>query len=297
MDRTFKRVKNSWYLMLYKPNYIISIDLFPAIGHSLADKNITLDIRSNTSGDLSKAYSISNELDTSTNFSLLVSEPHSIDSNWAQAVVSFFFFKNYYRFGQLPILLVEGSGFDRLNKMRDIIRQFAHAQGFEDVEIVMLQKNNDGELLIPATAGESVIKLSYRQQLTSMQDGFESVFIILSDNDQVSLVERYLNEEEKLFQQQNADLYNLKCVNTELGKRANEMAELVKALENENKALTSHNSILRSGSQAKVLQRYYTYEYEVLPKWYKRFGHLIKVITGKRTFGSLFDKSQKKYKE
>ena len=283
--------------MLFKPNYIISIDLFPGIDHSLADKNITLDLRSNAPGDFSKAYSISNKLDPSTSFSLLVAEPLSIDSNWAQAVVSFFFFKNYCRFGQLPILLAEGSGFDRLNKMRDLIRQHAHAQGFQDVEIVMLQKNNDRELLIPATADESVIKYSYRKQLTSMYEGFESVFIILSNYEQVILVERYFNEEENLFQQQSPDLYNLKRANNELRERAEELDKLAKSLENENKALASHNSILRSGSQAKVLQRYYTHEYEVLPKWYKRFGHLIKVITGKRTFGSLFDKSQKKYRE
>jgi hypothetical protein len=44
------------------------------------------------------------------------------------------------------------------------------------------------------------------------------------------------------------------------------------------------------------LQWYY-YEYEILPLWYKQFGHLLKVIMGKRSFKSLFSDNVKKYKD
>jgi hypothetical protein len=37
-----------------------------------------------------------------------------------------------------------------------------------------------------------------------------------------------------------------------------------------------------------ILFNWYQQEYEVLPGWYKRFGQLIKVLTGKRTAKSLF---------
>jgi len=40
------------------------------------------------------------------------------------------------------------------------------------------------------------------------------------------------------------------------------------------------------------LKHWYTKEYEVLPLWYKQFGHIIKVFMGKRSFKSLF-KDQK----
>lgn len=36
------------------------------------------------------------------------------------------------------------------------------------------------------------------------------------------------------------------------------------------------------------IAEWYHHQYEVLPLWYKRFGHIIKVIYGKRTFRSLF---------
>ena len=42
--------------------------------------------------------------------------------------------------------------------------------------------------------------------------------------------------------------------------------------------------------------KFYKNEYEILPLWYKRFGHVLKVITGKRTFRSLFNDNVKKYK-
>jgi hypothetical protein len=42
---------------------------------------------------------------------------------------------------------------------------------------------------------------------------------------------------------------------------------------------------------------WYHHEYEVLPTWYKRLGHVIKVLMGKRTFRSLFSDKVKKYKD
>jgi hypothetical protein len=42
---------------------------------------------------------------------------------------------------------------------------------------------------------------------------------------------------------------------------------------------------------------WYHHEYEILPTWYKRIGHIIKVLTGRRTFRSLFSDKAKKYKD
>jgi hypothetical protein len=45
------------------------------------------------------------------------------------------------------------------------------------------------------------------------------------------------------------------------------------------------------------LKKFYHNEYEILPPWYKRLGHIIKVLAGKRTFKSLFNNNVKKYKD
>ncbi|MGZ8510931.1 MAG: hypothetical protein ACXWWA_11160, partial [Chitinophagaceae bacterium] len=42
---------------------------------------------------------------------------------------------------------------------------------------------------------------------------------------------------------------------------------------------------------------WYRREYEILPLWYKRVGHIIKVVMGKRRFRSLFRDDVKKYKD
>jgi len=36
-----------------------------------------------------------------------------------------------------------------------------------------------------------------------------------------------------------------------------------------------------------ILYNWYQDQYEVLPLWYKRLGHIVKVLTGKRSFKSL----------
>lgn len=52
---------------------------------------------------------------------------------------------------------------------------------------------------------------------------------------------------------------------------------------------------LRSGHAAREIQDFYTREYEILPLWYKRFGQVLKVLTGKRTLKSLLRDNTKKY--
>lgn len=43
--------------------------------------------------------------------------------------------------------------------------------------------------------------------------------------------------------------------------------------------------------------KWYGHEYDVLPLWYKRFGHIIKVLMGKRTLQSLFHDNVKRYND
>lgn len=55
--------------------------------------------------------------------------------------------------------------------------------------------------------------------------------------------------------------------------------------------------LIQEQDEAETINQFYYNEYEVLPLWYKRFGHIIKALTGKRTFGSLFNDSVKNYKQ
>ncbi len=75
-----------------------------------------------------------------------------------------------------------------------------------------------------------------------------------------------------------------------------ELKRRLDCLEGELNNQKKHNEILRSDHSTKELQLYYNREYEILPLWYKRFGHILKVLTGKRTFRSLFRDDVKKHK-
>lgn len=75
-------------------------------------------------------------------------------------------------------------------------------------------------------------------------------------------------------------------------------------LDRDNVRLKEENTILNEltelGSrhnEVDYILRFYKNEYEILPLWYKRFGHIIKVIQGRRSFRSLYDKKVKKYKD
>ncbi|WP_431211981.1 hypothetical protein ACQ86N_40395 [Puia sp. P3] len=69
------------------------------------------------------------------------------------------------------------------------------------------------------------------------------------------------------------------------------------ATENELANQKQYAEILRSGHQSREIQDYYNREYEALPLWFKRLGHLVKVLAGKRTFRSLFRDDVKKHKD
>jgi uncharacterized protein with von Willebrand factor type A (vWA) domain len=58
--------------------------------------------------------------------------------------------------------------------------------------------------------------------------------------------------------------------------------------------LKRYNAILRSEEEMRRILEFYHREYEVLPLWYKRFGHILKVLTGKRSLKSLLDDREKK---
>ena len=68
-------------------------------------------------------------------------------------------------------------------------------------------------------------------------------------------------------------------------------------LEEELKNQKSYLQIIKEEDEANKINNFYYYEYEILPLWYKKMGHLLKVFTGKRNFRSLFDNNVKKYKD
>lgn len=68
-------------------------------------------------------------------------------------------------------------------------------------------------------------------------------------------------------------------------------------LKEENTILNELTELNSRHNEVDYILKFYKNEYEILPLWYKRFGHVIKVLQGKRSFRSLYDKKVKKYKD
>ena len=69
-----------------------------------------------------------------------------------------------------------------------------------------------------------------------------------------------------------------------------------------NKRVTLYKDFLSLSKTVQEKEYYdvlnwYHNEYEILPLWYKQFGHILKVLMGKRSFRSLFNDNVKKYKD
>jgi len=74
--------------------------------------------------------------------------------------------------------------------------------------------------------------------------------------------------------------YSLQVIRQEA---ANHMREVLRLRDE-----LQRNRFEMEHTRANEILDWYHKEYEVLPLWYKRFGHIIKVFKGKRTFKSLF---------
>lgn len=70
----------------------------------------------------------------------------------------------------------------------------------------------------------------------------------------------------------------LKSLMEENEQLENKVADISIELENNRGYL----QIALNQKETETILKFYHQEYEVLPLWYKRFGHLIKIITGKR---------------
>jgi hypothetical protein len=89
--------------------------------------------------------------------------------------------------------------------------------------------------------------------------------------------------------------------NKSLGTKEQELLSKIELLHEQLDSLNNYHLYYNSSDtrykrQIAELLNFYKNEYEILPVWYKRFGHILKVIMGKRTFRSLFNDNVKKYK-
>lgn len=233
------------------------------------------------------------------NLSLLLEVKKPLSSEILLSIVSFLFIPSYLRIEESFVIYLTGQSETLLSQTEESLSACALQQGFDNFiinafvpsEVACSQKKN--------WYFNSPEKLIQHYETILAGDDFYNNNIFLShsslqDTDSISSALQTL---EKKFETNNPKLFLLASDNITLRSQTSFLQKKYQVTENEMNNQKEYADILRSTHSTWQLQDFYNKEYEILPGWYKRLGHLLKVIMGKRTFKSLFNDKVKKYKD
>jgi hypothetical protein len=117
----------------------------------------------------------------------------------------------------------------------------------------------------------------------------QDICIFSSDEKKIQDILETIFEVEKMVFQSNPGLHEFfhryRYLTKEQERLMNDNKQLEIDLANQKKYL----AVLRQEMEMEKIIEFYHREYEVLPLWYKRFGHVIKLFTGKRKIRSTHD--------
>lgn len=238
-----------------------------------------------------------------------------VSDEWTELFCSVLLHPSCYKVNaEVVIGFLRGQHKDAEDLFLQLLKSTLHRQGFRDILIADIYDTWDN--FNPATG------LSYLESsILDKKDEFYNMYVsrlvdsdirpsLFIEQDQ-QLIARLVwckqNAERKLFDSEIhlASMIRSKQAKSDrISKMSHEKRQLEETLKTKNDYL---DFLLEPGKEENVngvryseafkIKQFYHYEYEILPLWYKRFGHIIKVFTGKRNLGSLFNKNVKKYKE
>lgn len=173
------------------------------------------------------------------------------------------------------------------------------AQGYE--KICFENIYNDRFFLIRDPAGIEDAYYNFLKEAANIKKD-----LLISPTQKTELgslkqIRQHMENAERKLQKTDPTIYSLLALNVserqtieKLNNDINHYQEVIEA----QKSYATNSQGMDTGyrKQIKEIADFYFYEYEILPLWYKRFGHIIKVLTGKRTIRSLFNDNVKKYK-
>lgn len=215
-----------------------------------------------------------------------------LDTAGSDKIISFFLSNNYYTINSCPALLVKKELVS--NKLSDLERS-VKLQGWNQLSVLSCEKH------------AAWLSLQYLPVIEGNDDDVSNVLWESFENQANyiwfsghSFIESY-RYDETFF----ATLSRQLETNMQLKEILLKYIEVKKAYETCLSLLNGTEAKLRNADAFVALAKtkykedymqlfhYYQNQYEVLPLWYKRFGHIIKVMTGKRTFASLFYNTKK----
>jgi hypothetical protein len=224
-------------------------------------------------------------------------------------LISITFHYNYLKVGlEIPFFI-----FDILHEEKEkIISLFIerfNAQGYDNIRYVHADKiggSNTGYSKInhayfDGSLDNDFFSYYFERIMNRSKNDHPLIISVNSDIEIVAILSK-IEAAEKELEIQDQHLYNslkkimeLEVTNNNLIDQIHIRQTRIESLENYVSSANAPESVYKK--KMKDILKFYETEYEILPIWYKRFGHIIKVIMGKRTFKSLFNDNVKKYKD
>jgi len=249
------------------------------------ETGLCLDMR-NSHLSIPELYSSIQNIGFNRPLAILLSAASSLNS---EDILGVFFHPAYYMVNYQPVVFIET---DEVTAAMKVLNEKARVQGFADgVSFIPIREENS------FVQWQTSTTIDYQQLLTNWTsqalagNSPSRIHVLIPQESQEGL--------------QTLDEQEVELGKTETFRMANALFQREWQLEEYrhqlylktiNEKNTQFYLDIQKKERANGLQ-WYHYEYEILPLWYKRFGQMIKVMQGKRSFRSLFRDDVKKYKE
>lgn len=253
-------------------------------------------------GEMSDLYLNLQRLPENT-FAILFSEQNSLKQNgndsYIEDIISLFFQPSYFLANDKPVIFLRQKSSDH----SEFIERLSEKCMKQGLPVLLLETKNSGSVdnwtnqfayeITSSDIDYNAIIENWLAHVLENKEPGEIHFLCRQDESALSAVLNKMQEKE------------IALYNTEHYKFANLAYQKQKLIEKYKKELELRVSAEKDTQLYLSMQKkqtadnveWYHHEYEVLPTWYKRLGHIIKVLTGQRTFRSLFSDKVKKYKE
>lgn len=240
-----------------------------------------------------------------------IPESETAIRNFSDLTASVFFNSRYFTFNGYPVIMVFAKGenenqSESVKNVRGELNSFFQYLGYDEYYYCYLVKDQGIiDTNLPATLG-FFNRLEHKEKLESWypaflerEGDFRKLVLFIKDHKETEWdVYSEMEGIEHEYKKTNPHLFNLIETRMRFGRKLEENEIRVQGLRKELESKEAYVSNLQiPQTDLKKVVDFYYYEYEILPLWYKRLGHILKVISGKRNFKSLFNEKVKKYKD
>ena len=237
-------------------------------------------------------------------------ENHDVENFLSESLGPLFFNSSYFTLNGHPLVIIlksakNGDSGLPQKKVTDVLKAIFSYLGYDNFyycfvdrhkrEVVSTNLERRLSIYDQEAGIDHDVKNWYLNFLQKSKDSQELILFFPPDSNSLSIPNSELKNAEMEFRNENPQAFALLEENIRFAKRLEQCEISVQVLRED---LASRNAYIGVPRNAlKMVSDFYHNEYEILPLWYKRFGHIIKVVIGKRTFRSLFNDKVKKYKD